>query len=329
MNFSTTRRCALQALAAAVAIGLAPAALAAEDNYPNRPIRMVLGFSAGGGTDVIARQLAQKMSESLGVSVVVDNKPGANGNISAELVAKAPGDGYTLLYNTSSIVLSPGIYSKLGYDVLKDLKPVGLVANLPIVLVTSNTVKPKSVTDLVAVMKREPEKFNYASAGNGNITHFAMLMFEHAVGVKSNHIPYRGEAPAMADLMGGQVDLYMGTAPGVMPAINDKRVRALAVTSLKRLPALPEVPTLSESVAKGLEIGAWSGIMAPPGTPDAVIARLNDSLKKALASPEVQARFASQSAETRYATAEQYGQFLRTELPRWRQIAQQANVKLD
>lgn len=323
-----TRRAWLP-LIALLGCGFAGAALAAEADYPNRPIRLILGFSAGGGTDVIARALAQKMSESLGVSVVVDNKPGANGNISAEAVAKAPNDGYTLLYNTSSIVLSPGLYSKLGYDVQKDLSPVGLVANLPMVLVAANSVQSKGVADLVTTMKGAPGRFNYASAGNGNITHFAMLMFEHAVGVKGNHIPYRGEAPAMADLMGAQVDLYMGTAPGVMPAIKDKRVRALAVTSLKRLPALPDVPTLDESVAKGLEIGAWSGIMAPAGTPAHVIARLNGSLKEALASPEVQARFASQSADARYMTAEQYGQFLRAELPRWRRIAQQADVKLD
>lgn len=326
-NGSLPRRAWLAlVMAAAMASGVAAAA---DDVYPNRPIRMVLGFSAGGGTDVIARVLAQKMGESLGVAVVVDNKPGANGNISAEGVAKAPADGYTLLYNTSSVVLSPGLYDRLGYDLLKDLSPVGLAANLPIVLVASPAIEPKGVTDLVASMKAHPGRYSYGSAGNGNITHFSMLLFEQAAGVKGTHMPYRGEAPAITDLIGGQVQLYMGTTAGVMSTIKDKRVRALAVASAKRLPALPDVPTLGETLAKGLDLGAWSGLMAPAGTPPAVIERLSRALHEALVQPDVLAKFAAQNAEPRYAGPQQYGEFIRTELARWGRIARQSNVKLD
>lgn len=318
-------------MASATLLGGVPNVAKASDDaaYPNRPIKVVLGFAAGGGTDVIARVLAQKMSESMGVPIVVENKAGANGNIAAEAVAKAPADGYTLLYNTSSIVLSPGLYQKLGYDVLKDLAPVGQAANLPIVLVASPSLQARDVRELVASMRSNPGQFTYASAGNGNITHFSMLLFEQAVGVKGTHVPYRGEAPAVSDLMGGQVQLYMGTAPGVVPAIKGARLRALAVTSARRIASLPDVPTLNETVAKGFELGAWSGLMAPAGTPDAVTTRLSRALEEALGSPDVQAKFALQGAEVSYASPMKYAQFIRSELGRWGVIAKQANVKMD
>lgn len=326
MQQRTLLRAALAALWAGAAL---PGVSVAQEAFPQRPIRVVLGFSAGGGTDVIARALAQKMAQALGVSVVVDNKPGANGNLGAELVAKAMPDGYTLLYNTSSIVLSPGLYSRLGYDVLKDFMPVGMAANMPIVLVAHPQLPVKSVGELVQAMKSAPGRLDYASAGNGNITHFSMLLFQQAVGVQGTHVPYRGEAPAMTDVMGGQVSLYMGTSAGVLPAIQSGRIRALAVASPQRLAFLPEVPTIDETVSKGFEAGAWSGLLAPAGTPEAVVQKLNQALRAALDSPDLQARFAANGAQVRHASPEQYGHFIRSELARWSAIAKQHAVKVD
>ncbi len=301
----------------------------AQDTYPSRPIRLVLGFSAGGGTDVIARAIAQKMGDALGKPVVVDNRPGANGNIAAEMVAKSDADGYTLLYNTSSIILSPSLYAKLGYDPIKDLTPVGLAANQPIVLVANPNAPVKRVDDVVNSLKHHPGQLNYGSAGNGNITHLSMLMFEEAIGAHGTHIPYRGEAPALTDLMGGQVQIYMGTTAGVLPMIRDKRVRPLAVGSLKRLGSLPDVPTLDETVAKGLELGAWSGVMAPAATSPEIIRKLSSALRAALNDKELQGKFSAQSAEIRHSTPEQYGVFLKSELARWSRIIKKANVKID
>ncbi|WP_018312179.1 tripartite tricarboxylate transporter substrate binding protein [Cupriavidus sp. UYPR2.512] len=312
----------------ASALGLVASPLARAD-YPDRPIRLVLGFSAGGGTDVLARVIAQKMGDHLGKAVIVDNRPGANGNIAAELVAKAPADGYTLLYNTSSVILSPSLYAKLGYDPQKNLMPVGLAANQPIVLVSNPIAPVRNVNDVVTSLKSRPGQLNYGSAGNGNITHLSMLMFEDAIGAHGTHVPYRGEAPALADLVGGQVQIYMGTSAGVMPMVRDKRLRPLAVGSLKRLPSLPDVPTLDETVAKGLELGAWSGIMAPAGTPPEIVRKLSAALREALGEKDLQAGFNAQSAEVRYATPEQYGSFLKAEQARWAKLIRQANVKLE
>ncbi len=324
------KRTLLRAALTALSTGAATlGASAAQEAFPQRPIRVVLGFSAGGGTDVIARALAQKMTEALGVAVVVDNRPGANGNLGAELVAKALPDGYTLLYNTSSIVLSPGLYARLGYDVLKDFTPVGMSANMPIVLVANPQLPVQNVQALVQNMKSAPGRLDYASAGSGNITHFSMLLFEQAVGVKGTHIPYRGEAPALTDLMGGQVALYMGTSAGVLPAIQSGRIRALAVASPKRLAFLPDVPTVDETVSKGFEAGAWSGLLAPAGTPAAVVQRLNQALRAALDTPDLQAKFAANGAEVRYASSEQYARFMRSELSRWSAIGKQYGVKVD
>lgn len=301
----------------------------AQDNYPSRPIRLVLGFSAGGGTDVVARILAQKIGENLGKPVVVDNKPGANGNIAAEVVAKAAADGYTLLYNTSAIILSPSLYSRLNYDPQKDFAPVGLAANLPIVLVSNPNAPVRTVKDVVTSLKAHPGELNYGSAGSGNITHLSMLMFENAVGAHGTHVPYRGEAPALADLVSGQVQIYMGTSGGVVPLIRDKRLRPLAVGSLTRLPWLPQVPTLNESVAAGLELGSWSGMVAPAGTPQDIIKRVSAALGGALNDKAVQARLSEQGAEVRYAPPEKYGAFLRSEQARWERLIRQANIKLD
>ena len=301
----------------------------AQDAYPSKPIRLVLGFAAGGGTDVITRTLAQRMGELLGQQVVVENKAGANGNIAAEMVARAPADGYTLLYNTSSVAISPGLYPKLAYDLNKDLTPVSPTANLPIILTVSRNVNVNSAQEFVSHLKANPGKLNYASAGNGNITHLSALLFLQATGTEANHVPYRSEAPAVTDLAGGQVDFYLGTAPGVIPLMKDGRIKGLAISTLKRLEIVPTLPTLSETVAKGLELGAWSGIMAPAGTRPEIIAKLNATIEMALKDKGVLEKFAVQGAEARHSTPAQYGAFIQSELARWSQIIRANSVKID
>ncbi|MPT38976.1 MAG: tripartite tricarboxylate transporter substrate binding protein [Achromobacter sp.] len=318
------------AAALAVVAGVTSPAAMAQEIYPSKPVKIVLGFSAGGGTDAIARALAKHMAGTLGANVLIDNKPGANGNIAAEEVSRAPGDGYTLLYNTSSIASSPALYSKrLSYDVTKDLTPVALTASLPIVLVVPAKSPFKTVEELVAYAKANPGKLNYASAGNGNVTHLASLSFEDAVGIKGMHIPYKGEAPALVDLMAGMVDYYFATSAGAIPAVKSGRLRALAVATKKPLDTLPGVPTLDATVAKGLEMSAWSGMMAPAGTSPAIVAKLNGAVEKALADKEVQAYFANQSAQASSSTPEEYGAFLGREIEALAKVIKKAGVTLD
>lgn len=321
---------AAAAVAGLAMLGAAPLASAAETAYPSRPIRIVLGFSAGGGTDAIARTLAKHMSSTLGANVLIDNKPGANGNIAAEEVSRSPADGYTLLYNTSSIASSPALYNKrLSYDVSKDLIPVARTASLPIVLVVPAKSSLKSAAELVAYAKAHPGKLNYASAGNGNVTHLASLSFEDAVGIKGTHIPYKGEAPALADLMAGMVDYYFATSAGAIPAIKARRLKALAVATKQPLDTLPGVPTLDATVAKGLDLSAWSGLMAPAGTPPEVIAKLNSAVAKALADPEVLVFFANQSAQATPSTPGEYGVFLTSEMGSLAKVIKGAGITLD
>ena len=323
---TNSRRQMLVAMTAAC-VGALPAH--AQENYPNKPIRLLVGFSAGGGTDVIARALANKMGEILQQQVIIDNKAGANGNIAAETVAKAPADGYTLLYNTSGVAISPGLYTKLGYDVSKDLMPVALTANLPIILASSKRLNVESARQLVDRLKSKPGALNYGSAGNGNITHLSALLFLQATGTTATHVPYRGEAQAVTDLAGGQLDFYLGTAPGVLPMAKDGRIRALAVSSLKRIGNMPQLPTLSETVAPGLELGAWSGIMAPAGTNPAIIHKINAAVAEAIKDKTLMDAFTAQGAETRYSTPAQYGEFVQAELKRWGQVIHANRVTMD
>lgn len=309
-------------------LGLGPVAWA-QDAYPSKPIRLVLGFAAGGGTDVITRALAQKMGDILGQPVIVDNKAGANGNIAGDIVAKSVADGYTLLYNTSSIAISPALYPKLSYDVSKDLAPVSITANLPIILVAAKKLNLKIAQEFVDYLKARPDRVNYASAGNGNITHLSALLFLSATGTRAAHVPYRSEAPAVTDLASGQVDFYLGTAPGVMPLIKDERITGLAVSTLKRMDSMPQLPTMSETVASGLELGAWSGIMAPAGTKPEVINKLNAAIGQALKDKALLEKFAVQGAEARHNTPTQYGAFIQAELARWGQIIRANAVKMD
>ena len=328
MNTTTSTR--RTALALALVAALAPwGAAQAQAAYPAKPITMVVPFPPGGPTDLVARVLAQKMSEQMGQPIVVDNRGGANGNIGAMAVSKAAADGYTLLYNTSSITLSPSLYKSLSYDVLRDLAPVALTAVVPLALVVHPSVPANNVADFVAYAKANPDKLSYGSAGNGNVTHLAAYQFVRAQGIVATHVPYKGSAPADVDLVAGQIQFMTDTINSVMSFVKDKRIKLLAVTTAKRMALFPEVPTLAETVMPGFDAGAWQGLMVPAGTPAAVVQRLNAEVDKALKSADVRARLAVQGAEPLGSTPEEYGAYLRKELGRWAGVVKASGVTLE
>ena len=323
-----SRRTALGLTLGALNALHAPLALA-QGVFPDKPIRMVLPFPPGGPTDLVARVLAQKMSDQMGQQVVIDNKPGANGNIAAELVAKANPDGYTVLYNTSSIALSATLYKKLNYDVKTDFAPIALTAVIPLVLMTHPSVPAQNLQEFVQHLKANPGKVSYGSAGNGNITHLGAFLVLQQKGLQANHIPYKGSVPALTDLVGGQTQFMTDTVNSALPFIRDNKLRAIAVTSLKRTQVLPSVPTLSELGMTGFEVGAWQGLLAPAKTPPEVIARLNAEITKALAAPDVRAKLAGQGADPLGSTPAEYGQYLRSEIDRFAQVIRQSGVTIE
>lgn len=302
---------------------------AAEAAYPEKPITMIVPFPPGGPTDLVARVLAKAMGEQVGQPIVVENRGGANGNIGAALAAKAPPDGYTILYNTSAVALSPALYKTLTYDVLRDLAPVALAAVVPLALVVHPSVPASNVKEFVAYVKANPGKLSYGSAGTGNVTHLGALQFLQANGLEAVHIPYKGSAPADMDLVGGQIQFLTDTVNSVMAFVKDKRIRMLAVTTAKRMSLFPDVPTLAESGMKGFEVGAWQGVMVPAGTPKPVIQKLNAELMRALQNAEVKEKLAQQGAEPLGSTPEEYGAYIRKEIDRWGQLIRQAGVKVD
>ncbi|WP_431509632.1 tripartite tricarboxylate transporter substrate binding protein [Variovorax sp. DAIF25] len=323
------RRSLLLATAAAILAASAAPAFAQGGSYPSKPITMVVPFPPGGPTDLVARVLAQKLSEQLGQNVLVDNRGGANGNIGAQLVAKAPADGYTLLYNTSSIALSPALYKSVSYDVQKDFAPVALVAVVPLALVTHPSVPASNVKEFVAYAKAHPGKLSYGSAGNGNVTHLGAFQFVQANGIDAAHVPYKGSAPADVDLVGGQIQFMTDTVNSVMAFVRDKRMKMLAVTTAKRMSLFPDVPTLAESGMPGFEVGAWQGVMVPAGTPAPVVERLNAEIVKALKASDVRERLALQGAEPLGSTPAEYGAYVRKELARWAGVVKATGVTLD
>ena len=310
----------------ALAAALVPATHAA---YPEKPITMIVPFPPGGPTDLVARVIAKSMADQMGHPIIVDNRGGANGNIGAAVAAKAPADGYTILYNTSAIALSPALYKELSYDVQRDLAPVALAAVVPLALVVHPSVPATNVKDFIAYVKANPGKLSYGSAGTGNVTHLGALQFLQANGLDAVHIPYKGSAPADMDLVGGQIQFLTDTVNSVMGFVRDKRIRMLAVTTSKRMSLFPDVPTLAESGMPGFEVGAWQGLMVPAGTPKPVIQRLNAELLKALQNPEVKEKLAQQGAESLGSSPEEYGTYVRKEIDRWGKLVRQAGVKVD
>ncbi|MEY2804506.1 MAG: putative extra-cytoplasmic solute receptor [Pseudomonadota bacterium] len=304
------------------------AGLAAAQNWPTKPVRMVIAFPPGGPTDIVSRVIAQQLSQQLGQSVVVDNKPGAGGNIAAELVAKAPADGHTVFYNTSAIVIGPALYGKVNYDTLNDFAPVALTASVPLVLVVNPKLPVRSVKEFIDHARANPDKLNYSSSGTGTITHLASAMFSSQLGLKTQHVPYKGSAPGLVDLAAGQTQFMIDTMNTVLPYVRDGRLRALGVASLQRSALLPDVPTLAETVP-GFEAAAWQGVVVPAATQPDIVVRLNQEVNKALQHPEVRAKLAAQGADVLGGSMAEYAAYLRTEMPRWAKAVRDSGAKAE
>ena len=313
----------------ALLVALASASAFAQP-YPSKPIRLLLAFPPGGPTDINARIFAQKLGESMNQQVVVDNKPGAGGNIAAAEAAKSAPDGYTIFYNTSAISIAPSLYSKLNYDVAKDFAPVALTATVPLVLVINPAIPAKSVKEFVAFAKANPAKMNYGSSGSGTITHLAGALFTAQMGLTMQHIPYKGSAPALVDVAGGQTRMMIDTINTILPYVKDNRLRALAIAIQRRSAALPDVPTLEEAAnLPGFEMSAWQGIVVPSGTPKEIISKLNAEINKAVQNPDLRQRLATLGAEPLGGTSEHYAEYIRTELLRWTKVVKDSGARAD
>ncbi len=312
-----------------LAAGTLTGVSAQTTDWPTRAVTMVVPFPPGGPTDLIARVLAKQLTEQLGQTFVIDNKGGANGNIGGQAVASAKPDGYTALYNTSSLALSPSLYKELAYNPQKDLVPVTTTAVVPLVLVVNNKLPVNTIQEFIAYAKKNPGKLSYGSSGNGNITHLGAFLLNQATGIDAVHVPYRGSSPAMTDLVGGQIQYDTNTLNDTVPFIRDKRVKALAVTSAARSPVLPEVPTVSETVLPGFEMGAWQGIVMPAGTDPAIVKKFNAEVLKALKTPSVLKQLEDQGAQALGSTPEEYRDYLASEIKRFAKIVKDAGVTLN
>jgi len=317
---------ALGALAVAFA-----ANVHAQAPYPNHPVRIVVPFPAGGTTDILARATAQKLTETLGQPFVVENRPGAAGNIGAEIVAKSPPDGYTMLMGTvGTHAINASLYEKMPYDHVKDFVPVVLVAGVPNVLVVHPSVPAKSVQELIAYAKANPGKLNFASSGSGTSIHLSGELFKTMTGVSMQHVPYKGSAPALADLTGGQVQLMFDNLPSALPLIKAGKLRALAVTSLARASALPDVPTVAESGLPGFEASSWFGLLAPGGTPKDVITKVNAEVAKWLATPEAKEKLAAQGAIVASGlTPDDFTRHIASETTKWQKVVKDSGAKVE
>ncbi len=315
----------------ALTAGLACAAAVPvhADAWPNKPVRLVVGYAAGGATDVVARLVGVKLGEQLGQPVVVENRTGANSNVGAEAVARAPADGYTLYVFTIANTINASLYSKLGYDPLKDFAPIGLMAKIPNILVVHPGLPVRNVDDYLRFAKASKDGITFASAGSGSSIHLSGEMFKMETRLNMLHVPYRGSAPAVADLIGGQVQSMFDNAPSALPHVQAGRLRALAVTSAQRLPMLPEVPTLAESGLPGFDVQSWFGLAAPAGTPAPVIARLNAELNKALAAPDVRKRLQDLAATPAPGTPEQMRDFASAEVKRWQAVVKASGASAE
>ena len=298
--------------------------------YPEKPIKIVIGFPAGGPLDQHARLLVDKLQTILGQPVLVDYKPGAGGSVGAESVAKSPADGYTLmLANTGVSVINGALYSKLPYNTMRDFVPIARTAQQPLALLVNNAVPAKTLPEFIAYTRKNPGKINYGSAGNGGISHIVPEMFKTATGLFMVHIPYRGSAPAFTDLMGGQVQFMAESIPQAANYHKQGKVRALAVTSKERNPALPDIPTVIESGIKGFEVVGFYGFLAPAGTPKEVVAKLSDAFKQIMTNPEVLSRMVTQGADPAYMGSDEFGQFLALQTPLWAKAVAASGAKLD
>ncbi|HEX9390869.1 MAG TPA: tripartite tricarboxylate transporter substrate binding protein [Usitatibacteraceae bacterium] len=325
------RRKFLTAVGAGMAAGALPAASFAQSSgaYPNKPIKFVVGFAPGGATDLIGRLMAKKMGDALGQPVIVENKGGASSNIGADAVAKAAPDGYTFYVNAITNAINASLFAKLPFDFEKDFEPVALFALVPNILVVHPSVKANTLQEFIALARANPGKLAYASSGNGTSIHLSGELFKIMAKVDLLHVPYKGSAPAVTDLLGGQVQCMFDNMPSSLPHVKSGKLRALAVTTKERSPSAPEVPTVDEAGLPGFDVSSWFGLMAPKGTPKEIVARMNVEANKALASAEIKKGFLDLGAVPAPLSPEAYGEFIRVEIKKWAEVVKVSGAKAD
>lgn len=318
-------------LAAAGALAAIPLVRAASDStaWPQKSIRLVLPYAAGGPTDVVARAIGFRLSQLLGQPVIVDNRTGASGNIATEFVARSAPDGYNVLYHSSGLAISPALHKRLPYDTLRDLAPVALPATIPTVIMSSPALPVTTIDEFVQYMKARPGKLSYGSGGQGNVTHLGIALFLQALGLEAVHVPYKGTAPAMADLISGQTQFLLDAVNSSLPFIRGGRVRALAVAGKARVNVLPGVPALGETLIPGFDAPTWHGLLVAKGTPPAIVKALNEAVNKAVADPSLRSQFESQGVLLQSSTPEQFGTYLSAELKRWAGAVQAAGIEVE
>ena len=310
-------------------LGLVGTAVQAQ-NYPNKPIRLIVPFPPGGGNDVIARLIAQKLSDRFGQQVVVDNKAGANGIVGLQALMQSPADGYTLAVAAAGpMAVNPSLYDKLPYDPTKDFSPITNLVNYPLLLVVHPSVPVKTTLDLVNLAKAKPKQLFFASPGSGNSGHLAGELFNTMAHVQTVHVPYKGQGPALADLLTGQVQMLYSSIPSVLPQVRSGQLTALAVGSAKRLPSLPDIPTIAETGVPGYEAYSWVGIVAPAKTPKAIVTRLNQEIVDILKQKDVAEKLNQQGALPVGDTPEQFGAYIKAEIDKWGAVVRAANIKAD
>lgn len=324
---SAPRHALLAALAGLAALTLSAPACAQA--FPTKPIRIVVPYTPGGPTDIPARLVGQKLSESLGQPVIIENKPGAGGNIGADAVAKAPADGYTLVVVTTGHAINPALYPKMTYDLRKDLVPVSQLTSSPMVVAVTPALGVNSLKELIALAKAKPGAINFASAGNGASTHLAPELFSMMAGIKMNHVPYKGSAPALADVMAGNAQVAFDFMTSAMPFVRGGKLTGLATTGSARSPAAPDLPTVAEAGVPGFEVIGWNGVMAPAGTPPEVIAKLNAEIRKALSHPEVKDRIGGLGANAHWNTPAEFGNFVSAEVAKWGKVVKASGARID
>ncbi len=308
-------------------VSLAVALQAGAQTYPDRPIRIIHGFAAGGGADVLLRTIIPQVSENLGQQIVVEYRPGAGGNLAMEAVARAAPDGYTLLMGTPGLAINPSLYNNLTFDPLKDFAPISLIGTVQNVLIVHPQVPANDVKELIALAKAQPGKLNFASSGTGTSLHLAAELFKVSTGVDITHIPYKGGGQAMTDVIGGQAEMMWNVLPSALPQIKAGRVKALAVTGKVRSDALPNVPTMQEAGVAGYTAITWNGILAPAGTPRPIVAKLNEAIVKALQSPDMRTKYAAIGQDVVWSTPEEFSAFLADEAQRWSKVVRTAGIK--
>jgi len=316
------------AIRLAILIASLAAGAAEAQPYPSKPIRIIVGFAPGGGSDFIARVIAQKLTERLGTQVIVENRPGAGSVLGTELVVKSPADGYTLLLSSASYTVNPSVY-KLSFDPLNDITPIVQLSRGPYVVAVHPSVPANTLQELVALAKREPDKLAYASSGNGGHVHVATEYFLYTAGIKVTHVPYKGSAPALNDTIGGSVQMILGSVATALQHVKSGRLRALAVTTPRRIAAAPDVPTVGESGYPSYEVTNWHGLVGPKGVPKDVVARLNKEANEALKSKDAEKVLAGDGLEPAGGSSEEFAVILKNEVARWSQVVKQAGVKLD